>query len=273
MTCRRLPGYFASALCLVSAGLPSSAQVRPGTAPATQQAGCLRGTIHAPNRITRIAAVDRQWADVLKTSALVPEDPFIYDGSINEKGEFRVDHLLPGRAYDLIVWTTDARGQVARWEGACMDFHRPILPSTPATAEDRKAIEALITDPPQFYDKIRPLRIAADHQHATVLVELIRTRDFHSERGGRGGEVIYRVELWYFENLFGGWAKDNNTEKVLVRVRGNPVTLQQNWQFLPETGGFVAQSPAPPSTMPAEALVINLPDKLDPRHGIEGGIR
>jgi hypothetical protein len=245
----------------------------------------LRGTLKSAARVTRVAAVDRTWADVLKTSEQNPKDAFLYEGTINGRGEYTISHLLPGRAYDLIVWTTAADGTATRWEGACMDYHRPIKPSTAATAEDRKSIETLVSDVPQFYDRVRPLRIAADHQHATVLVELIRTRDFHSDAGG---EVIYRVELWYFENLFGGWAKDANTEKVLARVRGKPADLPKNWQFVPEMGGLEAGTvastgvTAPPSaattagqTGPAtqNAWSFTIPDKPDPRHGIVGGIK
>ncbi len=231
----------------------------------------LSGTIESKAHITRIAAVDRALADVLKTSGLNPKDEFLYEGSVADKGHFQIDRLLAGHAYDLIVWTTAADGAVTRWEGVNMDYHRAIIPSTAATPDDRKAIESLITDPPQFYDKVRPLKIAADHQHATVLVELIRTRDFHSDSGG---EVIYRVELWYFENLFGGWAKDNNTEKVLVRARGKPADLPQNWQFLPQLGNLPALAPAPstasaPSTQPA----LTLPDSPDAKNGIVGGIK
>ncbi len=238
----------------------------------TQPAVSLPGTITTKNRITRLAAVDRTWADVLKTSELNPKDQFLYEGAVNGQGQFHVDHLLPGRAYDLIVWTTAGDGTVTRWEGANMDYHRPIIPSTAATADDRKAIEVLITDVPQFYDKCRPLKMAADHQHATVLVELIRTRDFHSDTGG---EVIYRVELWYFENLFGGWAKDANTEKVLARVRGKPAELQQNWQFLPQLGNLpgLPAVPATASAPASQAAAIALPDKPDAKNGIVGGIK
>ena len=123
---------------------------------------------------------------------------------------------------------------------------------------------------PQFYDKVRPLKIAADHQHATVLVELIRTRDFHSDTGG---EVIYRVELWYFENLFGGWAKDANTEKVIARVRGKPSDLPKNWQFLPQLGNLPALDPTTtaPATQAGEPIM--LPEKPDPKNGVVGGIK
>jgi hypothetical protein len=238
----------------------------------TQPAGVavLKGAIQSKNRITRVAAVDRAWADVLKTSLLAPKDEFLYGGTVDGKGAFVVAGLLPGRSYDVIVWTTAADGAVTRWEGVNMDYHRAIVPSTAATAEDRKGIEELIKDVPQFYDKVRPLKIAADHQHATVLVELIRTRDFHSDTGG---EVIYRVELWYFENLFGGWAKDSNTEKVIARVRGKPSDLQKNWQFLPQLGNLpaVSATASAPATQAGEA--ITLPDQPDAKNGVVGGIK
>ena len=210
-------------------------------------------------KVVRVVAVDRAWADVLKTSLAATKDDFAYEGHVDEAtGKFHVEHLLPGRTYDLIVWTKDEQGKVVRWEGANMDYHRAIVPSSAVTAEDRKGIEALVTDPQQFYDKVRVLRMAADHQHATVLVELMRTRDFHSDTGG---EVIYRVELWYFENLFGGWAKDKNTEKVLARVRGKPGELAENWQFLPELGGMVAGS---------VEVKVELPEKAEVKRGLAG---
>jgi hypothetical protein len=235
----------------------------------TQPAASLSGKIDSKAKITRVAAVDRSLADVLKTSAMNPKDQFLYDAAVNDKGEFHVDTLLARHSYDLIVWTVAADGAATRWEGVNMDYHRAIVPSTACTPDDRKEIEKLITDPPQFYDKVRPLKMAADHQHACVLVELIRTRDFHDDKGG---EVIYRVELWYFENLFGGWAKDNNTEKVVVRARGKPADLPQNWQFLPQLGNLPAgeASTTAPASQPGE---ITLPEKPDVKFGILGGIK
>jgi hypothetical protein len=233
----------------------------------------VRGRITTGGRITRVVAVDRAWADVLKTSALQPKDEFLYEGRVDEQGAFTVTGVLPGRSYDLIVWTTAADGTVTRWEGVDMDYCRSVAPSTPATADDRKAIEALIADVPQFYDKARALKMAADHQHATALVELIRTRDFHSEAGGTGGEVIYRVELWYFENRFGGWAKDGNTEKVIARVRGKPSDLAPSWQFLPQLGHLTAMdgTAAVPATRSGEAMA--LPEKPEAKNGVVGGIQ
>jgi hypothetical protein len=240
-------------------------------APATQPGAFLAGKISSKARISRVVAVDRAWADVLKTSEQNPKDLFVYEGTVNDQGEYRVEKLVEGRAYDLIVWTTAADGTVTRWEGADMQYHRGIKPAAEATAEDRKAIEELVKDVPQFYDKVRPLRIAADHQHAAVLVELVRTREFFADAGG---EVIYRVELWYFENQFGGWAKDANTERVLARVRGKPGDLQKNWQFLPQLGGLVATAAVATASAPAtQPEAIAIPDAPDARRGVAGGIR
>lgn len=235
-----------------------------------QAVASLAGTIDTKLKITRIAAVDRPLADVLKISAANPKEDFLYDAALGDKGQFKVEKLLVNRSYDLILWTTAADGSVTRWEGVNMDYHRAIIPSTPATAVDRASIEALITDPPQFYDKVRSLKIAADHQHACVLVELMRTREFHSDTGG---EVIYRVELWYFENLYGGWAKDANTEKVIVRARGKPADLPQNWQFLPQLGNLPALEGAATTSAPASQPAIVLPEKPDAKYGIAGGIK
>ncbi len=219
----------------------------------------LRGTIQSKQKVVRMVAVDRASADVLKVSLDDPKDAFVYEGKIDAgTGKFTVDGVLAGHVYDLIVWTVDERGEKTRWEGVDMDYHREIRPSTGVTEEDRKWLEDFVTEMPAFYDKARVLHMAADHGHATLLVELERTRDFHSDAGG---EVIYRVELWYFENLFGGWAKDKNTEKVMVRWRGKG--MPGRWQFLPALGGVTVE----------EEMVVKLPVVADAQNGLAGGNR
>ena len=196
----------------------------------------IAGTVTSKAKVVRVAAIDRVGADVLKTSLAEAKDPFVYEGTYDAATQrFQVDHLLPGRTYDLVFWTKAENGEETRWAGVTMDYHRPILAAEGVTAEDRKWLEDFVTQMPAFYDKSRVLHMAADHKHATLLVELARTRDFHSDKGG---EIIYRVELWYFENLFGGWAKDKNTESVMVRWRGEGKESPKRWQFLPELGGL-----------------------------------
>jgi hypothetical protein len=224
----------------------------------------IAGTLKTSRAVTRIVAIDRGLADVLKTSKAACKDKFVYEGTFDAKtGAFRVPRVLAGRAYDLVVWTKGAGGEEVRWEGCCMDYHREIVPAKEGvTEEDRKWLEGFVKEMPAFFDKARVVHMAADHQHATLLVELARTRDFHSEK--KGGEIIYRVELWYFENLFGGWAKDKNTEKVLVRWRGKPGEIEKNWQFLPGLGGIVAGD---------KPVTIMLPEHVSEGNGLSGGIK
>lgn len=259
---------FQSGLLPAAPGAPGNAETQAAPATTTSQpaaAAALLGTLKTAETVTRIAAVDRDFADVLKTSLPDPKDPFLYDGTFDAKaGTFRVPNLLPGRIYDLIVWTQNAAGEKTRWEGACMNYHRPILPAgagEPFTADDQKWIEDFVKEMPAFYDKSRILHLAADHKHAVALVELARTRDFHSQQNG---EIIYRVELWYFENLFGGWAKDKNTEKVLARVRAPADKMEKNWQFLPELGGLT------PDPSGKAAATITLPEKPTGKNGLAG---
>ncbi|MCL2647612.1 MAG: hypothetical protein FWD61_11495 [Phycisphaerales bacterium] len=239
------------AMCLLSAADTQPAVIRK-----------IAGTIKTgeKQKVVRVVAVDREWADVLKTSVKevkAGKESFVYEGKVDGKN-FSVEGVLPGRSYDLIVWT-DKDGEKTRWEGACMDYHREILPDKEVTEEDKKWLTDFVKEMPAFTDKMRVLHMAADHKHATLLVELARTREFHSDKGG---ELIYRVELWYFENLFGGWAKDKNTEKVLARVRGKAEAFEKKWQFLPDLGGVVA----------GKAVEVTLPEQADAKNGLAGGL-
>ena len=224
-------------------------------------AAMLSGTITAADPIIKIVAVDRAWADVLKVTQNDPKDDFVYPGTVDAKtGEFKVTGLLEGRKYDLIVWTKkEGAKEAVRWEGVAMDYHKDVNPVGALTQEDKDWLTKFVEKTPRFEDKCRILWLAADHGHATALVELARTTEFHS---GKGGEIIVRMELWYFENYFGGWAMDNNTEKVMDRWRGNGDTFPEAWQFVPALGGLAAGSEGK-----AEALKVTLPQKVDEKRG------
>lgn len=84
----------------------------------------------------------------------------------------------------------------------------------PLMEEDRAAIAEILTVP-SFYDTVRMLALEGNSQQAIALVELIRQRDFHAGKG----QIIWRVELWYFQFLNGGWAKVAQQNKLLDRQR------------------------------------------------------
>jgi hypothetical protein len=261
------------ATIFVAVGLSAIAYAdEPATKPAATrpESVAITGKIKSDSPIVKLVAVDRLWADVLKVSreeaAVSGGDEFVYAAKLEKDGAFSIAKLIPTRTYDLIAWTKaggDGDAKIVRWEGVTMDYHRPIMPDKEFSADDRKWIEDFISKTPGFYDRCRPLWIAADHKHATVAVELARTQDFYA---AKGGEVIYRTELWYFENLFGGWEKDKNTERVIARWRGDGAKLPA-WQIVPQLGGI---SIAADGTFPK--IEITLPEKPDPKRGSIGGL-
>lgn len=123
--------------------------------------------------------------------------------------------VLPDTAYDVRIELAD--GKVL--QGANMDWYMPEPAGTKHEAieeEDRKQIDDLFAGIKAFENKRSILLFRGNHDHATVLAELIRDTPFHS---AKEGEVIWRVELWYFKNQHGGWEKISQQSKVLRRER------------------------------------------------------
>jgi hypothetical protein len=55
-----------------------------------------------------------------------------------------------------------------------------------------------------------------NHDHAAELAESFRDTESHSSAGG---EIIRRIELWYFKNQQGGWERVPQQNQVLYRER------------------------------------------------------
>jgi hypothetical protein len=132
-----------------------------------------------------------------------------------------VDHAIhfsgldAGTPYDLKITLAD--GRVLRGANMAWYSAEPAQPDAgPLTDDDRQQITPLVTSVTSFYNISRIMALVGDHDRATALVERIRSTAFHSDAGG---EVIWRVELWYFVNDFGGWQERPQTNKVLVRKR------------------------------------------------------
>jgi hypothetical protein len=124
------------------------------------------------------------------------------------------ENLLPDTPYDLTLTLSDGtilQGVNMNWYG--MDAAK--AGAGPLDDDDRKVIGAIVNDPRAFENKRAILFTEGDNTRVTMLVELIRDKDFHAGEGN----IIWRVELWYFENQFGGWAKVVQQNKVLRRER------------------------------------------------------
>jgi hypothetical protein len=135
------------------------------------------------------------------------------DGTIKD-GVITFQKLLPATPYDVKVTLED--GTIL--QGVDLSWYNEDPPKPNAgkfNDDDRKEVQAIM-DVPSFYNKNDILLLNANHDRAVVLAQLIRDNAFHSDTGD---EVIWRIELWYFKNEYGGWAKINQVNKILRRER------------------------------------------------------
>jgi hypothetical protein len=109
----------------------------------------------------------------------------------------------------------------------------------PFNDEDREQIRAILQDVKGFTNRNDILKLTGDHNRAVLLAQLIRDRDFHADKGG---EIIWRIELWYFKNNYGGWEKIGQVNKVLRRERYASAeefkAATQNLRWTEQLGGI-----------------------------------
>jgi hypothetical protein len=169
--------------------------------------------------------------------------------------ELRFENLPPDTPCDIKITLADDR----ILQGVNLASYRPDAPkpdAAPLDDDDRKAITDLIHNPKAFENKQNILFMKGDNTRATVLVELIRDKDFHAS----GGNIIWRIELWYFENQFGGWAKVAQQNKVLRRERFKDKAAYDaavsKIKWIPQLGGIklAKDKPTTEITLSAAAL-------------------
>lgn len=163
-------------------------------------------------------------------------------------------NLLPATAYSVRIALDDGTiltGVDMRWHS----MEKPAAEGRPLSDEDREQIRALVQDVRQFYDRSEVLDLQGDHDRATALVQQIRDSAFHSDKGG---EVIWRVELWYFKNRHGGWERVSQTNKVLRRERFASRRQYQEetgrLRWMAQLGGIELVKEGPPVTIRLESL-------------------
>ena len=168
-------------------------------------------------------------------------------------GAFRAENLPEGR-YDLRLlvpggWVDTVDMRLEEAEGG-----------DPFNEEDEKAIREFIANYPQsFADIFRPIFMRGNARCAKVLVEKIRARGFHS---GKGGEIIWRVEVWAFEKHTGAWVRGRRSMEVVSRLRVFAVDSKHHrrgsqvhttaeefkgmvWLFSPANGGLEVDAVEP----------------------------
>lgn len=172
------------------------------------------------------------------------------------------DPLLPMVPYDLSLTLADGTDLV----GVNLNWYDLLPPdeppAEPMTDEDRAAIHEITSKVPAFYSSQEVLQLKGDHRRAVALVQLIRDTAFHASQDG---EVIWRVELWYFEFQAGGWEKIAQQNRVLRRERfANHAAYEKvvsKLKWMPSLGGITLAKDQPnvqiilpdaASTQPAE---------------------
>ena len=118
-------------------------------------------------------------------------------------------------SYDIAI---DLAGGI-ELQGVNLGWHSSEPPEKnagPLTDDDVEEIRAIVQDVRGFFNRNRILLTQGTHDRVTSLVELVRDKAFHADRGG---EIIWHIELWYFKFQNGGWEKAAQQNRVLKRQR------------------------------------------------------
>ena len=248
------------ALLLSAGGAPGAPALTEDPPPASKpQNGDVTGTITPTENIKSLQAVSR-----------VSGKSYACDSYDRTTGKF-LFKALPGDArYDVCVALKDGR----EVQGIDLDFADrrllaladlrrkelglPVEPPHSFVQQDTKALLDYVTKLEDFMELRRPLYIQAHGGRATMLVELMRTREFYSS----AGKIVWRIELWYFEYQHGGWERVPNQERVLHRERVDQALWKKiDFEFYPELSAFVT---ADGKSRPID---FKLPEKPDPSRG------
>ena len=167
-------------------------------APETLSAGSITGAIPAGKKLTKATAIDRQSSKS-------------YPGKIDEaKSQFVIEGLPPG-TYDCILDFGDARLEGVNFQVPASDYEE----EQPLTPEDVAVIKAKVLSMNKFEDQIEIMAIQGNIQHAVILLNKLRTKEFYA---AKPGEIIWRAELWHFERPEETWLKVQD-EMFIVMYR------------------------------------------------------
>jgi len=201
------------------------------------QPGGVTGKVNVPRDIVELWAVSRVTGKTYKPASCNPRT-----------GEFRFGDLPGDATYDLRIKLDG--GRVV--EGIDLEFvdarmvrlaalRRRQLGLPPErthkfSMDDVAALEKYVRDMDDFMEVRRVLYIRGHGRRVTMLVELMRTRDFHAAEGN----IIWRVELWYFVNQFGGWERLGNQERLLRRLKTTPDEWRKvHVEYYPRLSAYV----------------------------------
>ena len=162
----------------------------------------------------------------------------------------------PGTSYELQVTLKD--GTVD--QGIDLGWYSPVPEKKnpqPVDDDDRQQMDDVAKKVLAFWNINDIVIVSGNHNRAVLLVNLIRDKGFHSDTGD---EVIWRPELWYFENHHGGWEKPQQTDRDIRRERFKTSAeyhaVVDHLQWVPELGGIKVTKEKPDVTVTVPGKTI-----------------
>jgi hypothetical protein len=160
------------------------------------------------------------------------------------------ENLLPDTTYDVRLDLPD--GTVL--QGVDLGWYIPEEAAKPDAGpledDDRKEIATIVGGLQPFMNHAAILQLRGDHDRATALCEFSRDKGFVNDKGG---EIIWRVELWYFKYQAGGWEAVAQVNKILRRerfkTRESYKATAEKLKWVPELGGIRVTADKSPLTI------------------------
>ena len=207
-------------------------------------------SVHANDLVIKLPTLPagKQVKSAVATALLLKLD---VEGKVDGQ-EITFPKVLPDTAYNAHITLSDGtilQGVDLNW----YNEERAKKDAGDMDKDDREQIRAIVQDVPGFYNKRDFLMLQGDHDRAIALLRLVRDKGFVNDRGG---EVIWRIELWYFKNQLGGWEAVQQQNKVLRRERfastaaRNSAEGQIRW--MPQLGGLRVPKDEPVRTVTIE---------------------
>jgi hypothetical protein len=166
------------------------------------------------------------------------------------------EKLLPDTPYDVRLELSDG----AVLQGVDLGWYdeEPVKAGAEAiTDEDRKEIGTIVAGLQPFMNHSEILQLRGDHDRAVALCQFVRDKGFVNDKGG---EIIWRVELWYFKYQAGGWEAVSQVNKILRRERFKSRSDYQRvvdkLKWVAELGGIRISADSSPQTIHISAEAI-----------------
>ena len=236
---------------------------RPTSSPATQPAPTLTtrpgkgftitGVLSPPERVKQVRLIDRQ-----DPANAATKQARVFTASFDrETGRF-IAEGLPQGFFDLMVDTTTGRidGVNLRDTPDPLDLAPEADTNKPLSQKDRAWIDDYVKHMRMFENKRRILFLTGSAERARAFVEKIR--DQETTLPSAEPQVFWRVEVWQFRKMYGGWRR--TAWQALYRERMPLREFRRlNWVFDPALGGLAS---APGYT--TDIGRYEVPEKFDP---------